>query len=208
MDRICPASYAVSPTSPLAVKVTNAFDISLSDIKMGRYNMDSITSWFFDELAHLIRMDKKMPSSIVADAKLKRSFGPFTYISPPDKNLDSILDMTISEDSQGSFYAPVTSPLRRRNDEEIDVREVVTNNMIISFMSILSNMAYPERNPTQPRPVFNAKPDNIKFVLNGYHLSSVNDGSGWKTRFSKSEKQWVPTGGAPLMTLEVIPSVL
>jgi hypothetical protein len=203
MDRIRPASYAISPTSALAMKVSNAFKISSSDIKMGRYSMDSITSWFFDELANLLRTDKKTPSPIIAPTKPKRSLAPSVYVSPPNRDPDSILGMAFSEDSQGSSYLPPKSPSRQRNQEEIDVREVVTNNMIIAFMSILSNMAYPERNPTQPRPMFNAKPDSIRFILNGHHLSSANDGSGWKTRFSQGEKQWVLTGGAPLLTLEV-----
>lgn len=170
---------------------------------MGHYNMDSITSWFFDELAHLLRTDKKTSLLIITDLKPKRSLAPFTYVSPPNRKLDSALGMAFSEDPQRASYSPATSSLRQRSKEEIDVREVVTNNMIIAFMSILSNMAYPERKPTQPRPVFNAMPDNIRFVLNGHHLSSVNGGSGWKTRFSQSEKQWVQTGGAPLLTLEV-----
>lgn len=204
MDRICPASYAISQASELAERVSNAFKLSSADVNMGRYSMDSITSWFFDELAHLIRMNKKTPSFIVAHAKPKRSLAPFVYVSPPDKNPSSILGMAFSEDSEGTSYVPTTSPLRQRNQEEVDVREVITNNMTIAFMSILSNMAHPQRNPTQPRPVFNAKPDCIRFFLNGHNLSSVNDGSGWKTRFSLSEKQWVLTGGAPLLTLEVL----
>ena len=75
--------------------------------------------------------------------------------------------------------------------------------MIVAFLSILSNIAYPEINPTKPRPEFNALPDAIKFMLFGTLLSSENDGSGWKMRVSRSEKQWVSTGGAPLITIEV-----
>jgi hypothetical protein len=97
----------------------------------------------------------------------------------------------------------MASPQRKLDDDNVDVREVATNNMVVAFMSILANLAYPERNPTKQRPEFNALPDSIKFTLYGTLLTSVNDGSGWRTRFSKSGKQWVTTGGAPLMTIKV-----
>jgi hypothetical protein len=37
----------------------------------------------------------------------------------------------------------------------------------------------------------------------GAEIISINDGSGWKIRFSKTYSQWVRTGGAPLFTIEV-----
>lgn len=122
-------------------------------------------------------------------------------IRPPNKNSDAILGMSLSTDD--SNYNPTGSPRRGTAREEVDIREIVTNNMIVAFLSILGNLAYPERNPTKPRPEFNALPDAIKFTLFGTSLSSENDGSGWKMRFSRSEKQWVSTGGAPLITIEV-----
>ena len=87
--------------------------------------------------------------------------------------------------------------------ELMDPRQVASNNMIVAFLQILSNMAYTNRSPTKERPGFNAKPGDITFTLFGHALSSVTDGSGWKMRFSKSQKQWIQTGGAPLMTIQV-----
>jgi len=81
--------------------------------------------------------------------------------------------------------------------------EAVTNNMIVAFATILSNLAYPVKNPMQHRPEFNAKPDNLILVLMGGQITSINDGSGWLTRYSKTYNQWVHTGGAPLIMIEV-----
>src|SRR5271169_2699495 len=79
--------------------------------------------------------------------------------------------------------------------------------MIVNFLHFLSNLAYPDKNPTQPRPEFSGKPDCLRFPLGGYLITSVNDGSGWKMRFSRSGNQWVPTGKVPLITIEARPKL-
>lgn len=203
LHRLCPASYIIPATSDLAQQVINAFSVSAEDVKAGRYDMLSYTNWFYNELSILLRTDRKTPSPIVKDAQPRRNMAPFAYVSPPDKNSDSIFGMSLGSSTDDSNYNPIGSPRRGTAREEVDIREIVTNNMIVAFLSILGNLAYPERNPMKPRPEFNTLPDAIKFTLFGTSLSSENDGSGWKMRFSRSEKQWVSTGGAPLITIEV-----
>lgn len=202
VHRLCPASCIIPPTSDLAQEITRVFSISAEDVKAGRYDMFSYTNCFYNELSILLRTDRKTPSPIVSDAQPRPNMAPFAYVSPPDKNSDSILGMSLGSSTDDSNYSPTRSP-GRGGTKEVDIREVVTNNMIVAFLSILGNLAYPERNPTKTRPEFNALPDAIKFTLFGTLLSSENDGSGWKMRFSKSEQQWVSTGGAPLITIEV-----
>lgn len=203
LHRLCPASYVIPEGSHLAQQVTNAFSVPAEDVKAGRYDMFSYTQAFYHELSILLRTDRKTPSPIVRDAQPRRNMAPFTYVSPPDKKSDSILGMSLDSSTDDSNYSPTMSPRQGATRQETDVREVVTNNMIVAFLSTLSNLAYPERNPTKIRPEFNALPDHIKFTIFGTSLSSENDGSGWKTRFSRSERQWVCTGGAPLLTIQV-----
>lgn len=204
MERICPTNFEVSSTSELGENVKRAFSITEDDIKAGRYPVADFTSWFYSELALLLRTGQKTPSPVVRDVQ-PRVREPFIYDSPEDKDPNTFLAMSFSDSSQGSSYSPSRSPVRVVNEGPIDVREIVTNNMVVAFLSTLSNMAYPERNPTQHRPEFNARPDAIKFILNGSQISSENDGSGWRMRFSQTGNQRVPTGGAPLMTIKVEP---
>jgi hypothetical protein len=77
--------------------------------------------------------------------------------------------------------------------------------MIKDFVATLSMLPYPEVNPRKPRPKFDMRPDYIKFVLMGSLLKSENNGSGWMYRFSQRRRQWVATGGAPLITIQVPP---
>jgi hypothetical protein len=203
VHRLCPAWCIVLPTSDLAQQVIKAFSVSAEDVKAGRYDMLSYTNWFYNELSTLLRTDRKTPSPVLRDAQPRASVAPFAYVSPPDKNSDSILGMSLGSSTDDSNYSPMRSPRREVTREEVDTREVVTNNMIVAFLSLLGNLAYPERNPTKTRPEFNALHDAIRFTLLGTSLTSENDGSGWKMRFSRSEKQWVSTGGAPLITIEV-----
>jgi hypothetical protein len=202
VHRLCPAWCIVLPTSSPAQQVIKAFSVSAEDVKAGRYDMLSSTYWFYNELSTLLRTDRKTPSPVLRDAQPRANMAPFVYVSPPDKNSDSILGMSFGSSTDDSNYSPMRSP-QRETREEVDTREIVTNNMIVAFLSILGNLAYPERNPTKTRPEFNALPDAIRFTLCGASLTSENDGSGWKMRFSRSEKQWVSTGGAPLITIEV-----
>jgi len=115
-----------------------------------------------------------------------------------------------SNDSDSSCYPSQSSPSHRNDTDESsktselrDVQEVVTNSMIIAFLQVISTLRYNEFNPVKPRPVFSMLPDHIKFVLMGASLTSENDGSGWKTRWSRSGRQYVNSGGAPLLTVKV-----
>lgn len=157
----------------------------------------SSPTFFVPTEKHLLQSSSPWPRSA--------SPVPFTFVSPLNKDVDTILGMSFSSPSDDSNYSTSTigSPRLTRTKDDIDVRDIVTNNMVVAFMSILTNLCYSERNPTKTRPEFNALPDTIKFTLYGTQLTSVNNGSGWKMRFSKSEKQWVSTGGAPLITIQV-----
>ena len=208
VERLCPATYIIPETSDIAQKVRNAFSLSAEDVKASRYDSMLITSQFYDDLSTLLRTSRKTPSPIVRDAVPKRQISPFTYISPPDHDPDTIMGMSFGSTSDGSSYSPSRSPQRNQTNDQNHIREIVTNTMVVAFLSILSNLAYPEKNPVKTRPEFNAWPDAIKFTLMGAQLASENDGSGWKTRWSNSEKQWVTTGGAPLITIEVQPKFL
>jgi hypothetical protein len=204
VERLCPAQFIVSMESPLSRQVVDNFSVSTDDVKAGRYSMMAVTNWFYDELATLLRTGAKTPSPPVQNTGPRRVAIASTVHSPSQYDGDAIMGMSFPSSSDGSLFSPATSPIRKDNIEETgDVREVVTNNLIVSFLSLLSNFAYPERNPIKTRPTFNMLPDNIKFSLFGTSLTSVNDGSGWKTRFSQSGRQWVSTGGAPLITIEV-----
>lgn len=204
VERLCPAQFIVSRESPLGRQVVDNFSISIEDVKAGRYNMMAVTNWFYDELATLLRTGAKTPSPPVQNARPRPVAIASTIQNPSQYDNDTIMGMSFPSSSDGSLFSPVMSPIRKDNIEETgDVREVVTNNLVVSFLSLLSNLAYPERNPLKTRPSFNILPDNIKFSLFRTSLTSVNDGSGWKTRFSQSGRQWVSTGGAPLITVEV-----
>jgi hypothetical protein len=202
LERLCPATYIVPETSDLAQKVRVAFSLSAEDVKASRYDSMLITSRFYDELSTLLRTAIKTPSPIVRNFP-KRHAAPFTYVSPPDHDPDTIMGMSFSSGSDGDTYSPSRTPPRNPTNDQTNIREIITNNMVVAFLSILSSLAYPEKNPVKNRPEFNAWPDAIKFTLMGAQLTSENDGSGWKMRWSKSEKQWVTTGGAPLITIEV-----
>jgi hypothetical protein len=203
VERLCPAQFIVSRESPLGSQVLDNFSLSVDDVKAGRYNMMSVTNWFYDELATLLRTSSQTSSPPVQNARPRRVIAPSTGPSPPQYEPGTILSMSFSSTSDTSFSPARSSVQSDSIQENVDVREIVTNNLIVSFLSLLSNIAYPERNPTKPRPSFNMLPDRIKFSLFGTSLTSVNDGSGWKTRFSQSGRQWVSTGGAPLITIEV-----
>jgi hypothetical protein len=203
LKRLCPVTCIIPETSDLAQKVRNAFSLPAEDVKASRYDSMLITSRFYDELSTLLRTSKKTPSPIIRDSFPKRQTAPFTYSSPSDHDPDTIMGMSFGSTSEGSSFTSSRSPQRNSTNDQNDIREIVTNNMIIAFLSILSSLAYPEKNPVKTRPEFNALPDAFKFTLMGAQLTSENDGSGWKKRWSKSEKQWVTTGGAPLVTIEV-----
>lgn len=204
IERLCPTQYLVSRESPLGKQVVDNFSISVEDVKAGRYNIMANTNWFYDELATLLRTSGQTPSPPTYNSQPKRVIIPATTQSPPSHDPNKILGISFASSPDGSSYSPARSPIPVENMQEgVDVRGITTNTLIISFLWFLSNLVYPERNPTKPRPSFNMLPDYIKFSLFMTSLSSVNDGSGWKTRFSQSGRQWVPTGGAPLMTIEV-----
>jgi hypothetical protein len=163
LDRLCPGSYAISATSNLAQQVRNTFSLPAEDVKAGRYDMMSITNWFYTELSNLLRTDRKTPSPLVKHIAPKRAIIPFTFISPPDKDPDTILGMSFGSTSDDTNYSPIGSPLPNSPKEEADIREIVTNNMVVAFMSILANLAYPERNPTKSRPEF-LIPSSLRFM--------------------------------------------
>jgi hypothetical protein len=75
--------------------------------------------------------------------------------------------------------------------------------MVIAFLDILTTLAFPDFNPVKERVEVNEWPDSIKIVLNGTALTSINDGSEYKMRWSNTVNQWVTTGGAPIFTIEV-----
>jgi len=83
-----------------------------------------------------------------------------------------------------------------------DTREIVSNNLLVAFLSLLSDIVHRINDPTKPRPEFNACPERLKFLLAGGEVTSENNGSGWKMRFSKTTNQWVRTGVAPIISLE------
>jgi hypothetical protein len=75
--------------------------------------------------------------------------------------------------------------------------------MVIAFLDILTTLAFPDFNPVKERVEVNEWPDSIKIVLNGTALTSINNGSAYKMRWSNTGNQWVTTGGAPIFTIEV-----
>lgn len=203
IQRLCPATSLIPYTCKLAKEIQQHFSLSAEDVKASRYDAMSFTSKFYDELSTLLRTSNKTPSPIIKDAFPRRQPAPMVHRSPPEHDPDTIIGRSFLSTSDGSSYSPVRSPQSNPTSKSTDIREVVTNNMIVAFLSTLSNMAYPQKNPTTTRPEFNAWPDCLKFSLMGAPLTSENDGSGWKMRYSKSEQQWVTTGGAPLITIEV-----
>jgi hypothetical protein len=204
VERLCPTQFLVTRDSALGKQIIEHFSLSTVDVKAGRYNIMAATNSFYDELATLLCTSAKTPSPPSYHSRPRRVVPSATIHSPPQYDPDTILGTSFQSSSSGESYIPGKSPPRRNNIEEPDhLLEITTNNLIISFLSLLSNFAYPERNPTKARPRFNLSPDSIKFSLYGTTLSSWNDGSGWKTRFSQTGGQWVGTGGAPLITIEV-----
>jgi len=117
------------------------------------------------------------------------------------------MSMSFTSSTTGSFSpkSPMRispSPQRAPRKQTRSLREIATNFFIINFLSFLTKLAYPVHNPARQRPHFDMMPDHIKFSLCEEVLSSENDGSAWKERFSASAGQWVTTGGAPLLTIQ------
>jgi len=216
LDRICPSTYIVAETSEVAQIVRTTLSLPPKEVMARRYSQRSLEAQFYNELAVLLRTTQHTPSlrsnqnAIIAG---RRSTATTSLaVSPPDQEGDTILGMSFrSDDSGSSYYPSQTSPRSPRNDSSdapastalLEVREIVTNSLIIAFLQVVSSIIYPEYNPVKPKPEFNVSPDHIKLVLMGSALTSENDGSGWKMRWSKSGGQYVSTGGAPLVTVEV-----
>ena len=206
LARIFPPAYMISEKSTLALRVDQLFGLPRDRVKSGLFDLMEINHSFYAELSFLLRTDQKTPSPIIKTDRprsaiisaYRRSLG-----GPPD----TILGSSFPDSSSGSAFSYGSSgEIGAQSNvvsELTDTTEVVTNNMVIAFLTTLSNLAYPTKTPSQSRPEFNAKPDNFSLVLMGTQITSINDGSGWKTRFSKTYNQWVRTGGAPLITLEV-----
>jgi hypothetical protein len=159
---------------------------------------------FYSELSVLIRTNQKTSSPPTkTDAPLAAMI-PAQFRSTGGA-ANTILGSSFTDSTTRSTFSYVSSgdrgsPSNIIPDSLVDTMEVVTNNMIVAFTTILSNLVYAVR---PHRPEFNAKPDNLTLVLMGGEITSINDGSGWRTRFSKAYDQWVCTGGAPLITIEV-----
>lgn len=209
LSRIYPSPFQISHNSRVAKEVERAFNLSTDDVKAGRFSIHDNFYTFYSELSLLLRTDRKTPSQIVKETTPKQHV-PFFNVSASEQSRYLNTGMSLSDSSRIPFYiSPIKSSKRRSRDSEqivldnVNAREAVSNNLMIAFFRALSNIVYPQVDPTQPRPEFNAYPDSIPFLLYGDLLTSINDGSGWKTRFSKSENQWVHTGGAPLITLKV-----
>jgi len=82
------------------------------------------------------------------------------------------------------------------------VREIGTHFFIINFLSFVTKLAWPMNNPARRRTYVDLSPDQIKFRLCKETLSSENDGSVWKERYSTSAGQWSTLDGAPLLTIQ------
>lgn len=206
LSRIYPQAYTVNESSDLASRVRALFGLAKDKVKSGFFDLMETTHPFYSELSFLLRTNQKTPSPPTRTDRPRPG-----VISAPSRPVngpsDTILASSFPDSSTGSTFSYGSSGdtrgLADSGDKLADTTEVVTNNMIVAFTTILSNMAYPVKNPLQPRPEFNAKPDNFTLMLLGAEITSINDGSGWKTRFSKTYNQWVRTGGAPLFTIEV-----
>jgi hypothetical protein len=206
LDRIFPSRFLLPETHPLVSRVRESFSLPREAVKRGAYSIDQpLTYQFYSELSDLLRTGIKIPSPPT------RNTEPRAIYSTNKVDTDSGLSGTILSSSIGSSFGSSymasnrshpDSPLELNVDAE-DTNEIVTNHMVFPFIAILSNMLYSNKSPTQPRPEIFIRPDNLLLMLMGFEFRSINDGSGWKTRFSKSQSQWVKTGGAPLFTLEV-----
>ena len=211
LDRIFPPHFLIPETNSLVSRVRECFALPRDAVRRGAYGIDQpLTYQFYSELSDLLRTGKKTPSPPIKNTE------PRLIHSTKNVDTDSGLPGTILStsvgSSSGSSYLTSNrshpdSPHDMNVDTE-DTNEVVTNHMVFSFVAILSNMLYSHKSPTQPRPEIFIRPDNLILMLMGFEFRSINDGAGWKTRFSRSESQWVKTGGAPLFTLEVIPSTI
>jgi hypothetical protein len=207
LSRIFPQAHMIPETSELAVRVQGLFGLAKDEVKRGSFDETDITRPFYSELSFLLGTFHQTPSPPPPRIHRPR---PGAMSAPPRSVVgvpDTILSGSFPDSSSGSTFSydsPPDTTARESLDEQLtDSSEVVTNNMIVAFASILSYLAYPVKNPLQDRPMFNAKPDSFTLLLQGAEIKSINDGSGWKMRFSKGGNQWVRKGGAPLISLEV-----
>lgn len=207
LSRIFPQQHTINEQSELALRIRRLFALSRDDVRSGSYDLTEMTYPFYSELSVLLRTNQKTPSPPMRPDS-PRPTPIMTQFRPSTRAPNTILGSSFTDSTTGSTFSYVSSGDTGSynnvgGDNLVDTMEVVTNNMIVAFTSFLSNLFYPVRNPLQHRPEFNAKPDNFTLVLMGGHITSINDGSGWKTRYSKTYSQWVRTGGAPLITIEV-----
>ena len=208
LDRIFPSRFLIPETHSLVSRVRECFALPREAVRRGAYSIDQpLTYQFYSELSDLLRTGAKTPSPPTKNTEPRVVHS--TNRVDKECDLPGTILSTSVDSSSGSSYLTSNrshpdSPLDSNVDAE-DTNEVVTNHMLFSFIVILSNLLYSNKSPNQPRPEIFIRPDNLILMLMGFEFRSINDGSSWKTRFSKSQSQWVKTGGAPLFTLEVIP---
>jgi hypothetical protein len=208
LDRIFPSHFLIPETNSLVSRVRECFALPKEAVRRGAYGVDQpLTYQFYSELSDLLRTGTKTPSPPTKNTEPRIIYS--TKKVDTDSGLPgTILSSSVGSSSDSSYLtsnrSDPDSPLGSIVDTE-DTNEIVTNHMVFSFIAILSNMLYSNKSPAQPRPETFIRPDNLILMLMGFEFRSINDGSSWKTRFSKSQSQWVKTGGAPLFTLEVIP---
>jgi hypothetical protein len=206
LERIFPSRYLIPELHPLASQVRECFALPREAVKRGAYGIDQpLTYQFYSQLSDLLRTGAKTPSPPTKNTE-PRLVSSATQVNSESGLPGTILSTSVGS-SSGSSYLTSNRSLpdspRDLNEDAEDTNEIVTNHMIFCFTSILSNILYSVKNPAQPRPEIFIRPDNLILMLMGFGFRSINDGSGWKTRFSKTQNQWVKTGGAPLFTFEV-----
>lgn len=91
MDRICTPTSFISPTYPLAAQVKEHLGLSANEVKASRYNTLSATESFYTELSTLLRTNTFTPSLTVKNTRPVRNPKPFAYISPQNKDTDTIM---------------------------------------------------------------------------------------------------------------------
>jgi hypothetical protein len=169
-------------------------------VKSGAYDYSIPAESFYFPLGQLLRTGAKTPSPPSTSTGRRISY-PTGTANTQAGPAATILSTSFGSSSGSSYRASPDSPRGSLDDEE-DSNETITNTMIQQFAHALCKLLYSAN--LQLRPEVSLAPDSLLLMLGGTGFRSINDGSIWKTRFSKSQRQWVKVGGAPILTLEVL----
>jgi hypothetical protein len=152
LSRIFPQKYTVPETlaDELALRVRRLLGLSREQVRSGSFDMTEMAYPFYSELSLLIRTNQRTPCPPTKTDALRPIPNTAQFRSVGGV-ANTILGSPFSDSTTGSTFSNVSSGITAApsSDRLVNTTEVVTNNMVVAFTTILSNLLYPVKNPTQ-----------------------------------------------------------